>query len=71
MTLPTTTDAKNLIDLAERMGIPTDAAIRQVEQLITEPVRQSEPDTSAPTIPGALVPNYSNMCGVRAARTCP
>jgi hypothetical protein len=32
MTAPTA-EAKNLIDLAERMGIPTDAAFRQVEQL--------------------------------------
>ena len=31
-----TADAKSLIDLAERMGIPADAAIRQVGEIIAE-----------------------------------
>ena len=34
MTTPTTSEAKNLIALAERMGIPADEALRQVAQLI-------------------------------------
>ncbi|MDQ1423576.1 MAG: hypothetical protein QOD72_1074 [Acidimicrobiaceae bacterium] len=34
MTTPTTSEAKNLIALAERMGIPSDEALRQVAQLI-------------------------------------
>ncbi|HEY5172935.1 MAG TPA: hypothetical protein VIK54_14510 [Acidimicrobiia bacterium] len=32
----TATEAKSLIDLAERMGIPADAAIRQVGQIMAE-----------------------------------
>jgi hypothetical protein len=32
-------DAKALIDLAERMGIPTDDAIRRVVRHMTEPRR--------------------------------
>jgi hypothetical protein len=34
MTTPTNADAKDLIALAERMGIPADEAVRQVAQLI-------------------------------------
>ena len=34
MTTPSTSDAKVLIALAERMGIPVDEAVRQVGQLI-------------------------------------
>jgi hypothetical protein len=36
MTSPTAIEAKHLIGLAQRMGIPTDAAIRQVEQLVAD-----------------------------------
>ena len=34
MTTPITADAKDLIALAERMSIPVDEAVRQVERLI-------------------------------------
>ncbi|HTK17640.1 MAG TPA: hypothetical protein VL769_14700 [Acidimicrobiia bacterium] len=34
MTTPTTSEAKDLIALAERMGIPSDEALRQIAQLI-------------------------------------
>jgi hypothetical protein len=34
MTTPITADAKDLIALAGRMGIPVDEAVRQVERLI-------------------------------------
>ena len=34
MTTPITADAKDLIALAERMGIPVNEAARQVERLI-------------------------------------
>ena len=34
MTAPSSSDAKVLIALAERMGIPVDEAVRQVGQLI-------------------------------------
>ena len=34
MTTPNSSDAKGLIALAERMGIPVDEAVRQVGQLI-------------------------------------
>jgi hypothetical protein len=34
MTTPTTSEAKDLIALAERMGIPCDEALRQIAQLV-------------------------------------
>jgi hypothetical protein len=34
MTTPSTSEAKNLMALAERMGIPAGEALRQVAQLI-------------------------------------
>jgi hypothetical protein len=37
MTDTNQSDAKNLITLAERMGIPVDEAIRQVALLIADP----------------------------------
>jgi hypothetical protein len=36
LTSPTAIEARHLIGLAERMGIPTGAAIRQVQQLIAD-----------------------------------
>ena len=36
MTTQSTSDAKDLIILAERMGIPADEAMRQVAQLIAD-----------------------------------
>ena len=53
MTTPTNADAKDLIALAERMGIPVDEAVRQVAQLIDvpsliklAPEPASEPETT-------------------------
>ncbi len=40
----TAVDVKRLVNLAERMGIPTDTAIRQVEQLVAEPERTTASD---------------------------
>ena len=37
MTTSSRSDPRHLIDLAERMGIPADDAIRQVAQLIDRP----------------------------------
>jgi hypothetical protein len=40
---PTPAKAKDLIDLAERMGIPTDDAIRRVVRHLTELERKLAP----------------------------
>jgi hypothetical protein len=37
---PTPADARELIDLAERMGIPTEDAIRRVVRHMSEPRRR-------------------------------
>ena len=42
----TTTDVKKLLELAERMGIPTSEAMHQVRELSTEP-EASNKDTAA------------------------
>jgi hypothetical protein len=44
MTTPSASEAKDLITLAERMGIPVDEAIRQVAQVIAD----TEPPVVAP-----------------------
>jgi hypothetical protein len=36
MTHPAAHDAKELLDLAERLGMPADEALRQVRQLVEE-----------------------------------
>jgi hypothetical protein len=53
MTTQSSTDAKDLIILAERMGIPVDEAMRQVAQLIADE-RPSEAPTPRPVAAPAL-----------------
>jgi hypothetical protein len=43
MTTPSASEAKDLIVLAERMGIPVDEAMRQVAQLIADGESPDEP----------------------------
>ena len=50
MTTQRTGDAKDLILLAERMGIPVDEAIRQVAQVIADERADSEPAPQPVTI---------------------
>ena len=56
MTTPIPNDAKNLINLAERMGLPADEAIRQVSQHLADLERpvteraESDRTTPAPAI---------------------
>jgi hypothetical protein len=46
-------DAKDLINLAERMGIPVDEAMRQVAHLIADE-RPAETAASSPVVAPAL-----------------
>jgi hypothetical protein len=48
MTTQSSSDAKDLIILAERMGIPVDEAMRQVAQLKAD---ERPPETAAPDEP--------------------
>jgi len=43
MTALNTTDAHALVTLAQRMGIPTDDAIRQAERILTTPTARARP----------------------------
>jgi hypothetical protein len=47
MTTSSTPDARDLIILAERMGIPVDEAMRQVAQLVAD----VEPPAAVPATP--------------------
>ena len=47
MATPSTADTKDLIVLAERMGIPVDEAMRQVAQLVAD----VEPPAAVPATP--------------------
>ncbi|MDQ1511441.1 MAG: hypothetical protein QOG50_3285 [Actinomycetota bacterium] len=50
MATPSTAKTKDLILLAERMGIPVDEAMRQLAQRIADVERPAEePETSDPT----------------------
>jgi len=44
-------DAKDLVDLAARMGIPPDDAVRQVERLINDASTGEWDDARAPVAP--------------------
>jgi hypothetical protein len=44
-------DAKDLVDLAARMGIPPDDAVRQVERLINDASNDEWDDARAPVAP--------------------
>ena len=44
-------DAKDLVDLAARMGIPPDDAVRQVERLISDASNGEWDDSRAPVAP--------------------
>jgi hypothetical protein len=44
-------DAKDLVDLAARMGIPPDDAVRQVERLINDASNDEWDDSRAPVSP--------------------
>jgi hypothetical protein len=48
MTTPSTSGAKDLIILAERMGIPVDEAMRQVAQVIADEHADAEPAAPQP-----------------------
>ena len=57
MSTQSTSDAKDLIVLAERMGIPVDEAMRQVAQLIADvdlPTESAPPQPAAPSASPAL-----------------
>jgi len=45
-------DARDLLDLAARLGIPPEDAARQVSQLINEANHGGGNQTSAPVVPG-------------------
>jgi hypothetical protein len=53
MTTPSTSDAKDLIVLAERMCIPVDEAMRQVAQLIADVELPAESAPPQPATPAA------------------
>ena len=55
MTTTSTSDAKDLITLAERMGIPADEAIRQVALLIAD-VDHAAPAAAGPTSTATTAP---------------
>jgi hypothetical protein len=44
-------DARDLVDLAARMGIPPDDAVRQVERLMSEAGVADRDDTRTPAAP--------------------
>ena len=44
-------DARDLVDLAARMGIPPDDAVRQVERLISEAGSVDRDDARTPAAP--------------------
>ncbi len=44
-------DARDLVDLAARMGIPPDDAVRQVERLMTEAGTAERDDVRTPAAP--------------------
>ena len=54
MTTPRTSDAIHLINLAERMGIPADEAIRQVGLLIAETEEPAELPAESPAVVPAV-----------------
>ncbi|HTK17641.1 MAG TPA: hypothetical protein VL769_14705 [Acidimicrobiia bacterium] len=57
MTAQSASEAKDLIILAERMGIPVDEAMRQVAQLVADvelPEERALPGTEAPAATVAL-----------------
>jgi hypothetical protein len=47
----TTTDVKKLLELAERMGIPSNEAMQQVRELRTEPEPAERFDLQHPEAP--------------------
>lgn len=54
MITPTSSDAKELIDLAERMGIPTEDAVRRVLKHFTEK-QVSEGEDAVAAVPAVPV----------------
>ena len=55
MTAQSASEAKDLIVLAERMGIPVDEAMRQVAQLIADVELPAEPKLPEPVAQAAGV----------------
>jgi hypothetical protein len=54
MTTQNRSDAKDLIILAERMGIPVDEAMRQVAQLVADDRPSWEPALREPFVSAAI-----------------
>jgi hypothetical protein len=53
MTAQSASEAKDLIILAERMGIPVDEAMRQVAQLVADVELPAEPALPAEPMPAS------------------
>jgi hypothetical protein len=71
LTIPTVSDAKELIGLAERMGIPTEDAVRCAVMLMAEPrrleydVEAAQAGSAQDSVSGSRVDMVCSFCGRR------